>query len=79
MTLTDPNAMNYLISQLIEQDKVSLLHSSRELIEAYEILLSLSIIFGADSKSCISEMMLQTCVDIMQLVQEHLSEIEAND
>jgi len=59
--------------------KVNLKTSSQQLISIYEILICMSILFGADQKSKISETALETCLQIISLVQEHLEEIQSND
>lgn len=59
--------------------KVNLKTSSQQLISIYEILICMSILFGADQKSKISETVLETCLQIISLVQEHLEEIQSND
>ena len=59
--------------------KISLKTSSQQLISIYEILICMSILFGADQKSKITETVLETCLQIISLVQEHLEEIQSND
>ena len=59
--------------------KISLKTSSQQLISIYEILICMSILFGADQKSKITETVLETCLQIISLVQEHLQEIQSND
>lgn len=59
--------------------KMSIKDESQSLVNLYEIFLSLSILFGADLKAKTGEVMLQTCVNIMQMAHDNLADIEEND
>jgi len=48
-------------------------------VHIFEILLALSVLFGADLKSKTSERLLETCVDIFQSASIKLDEIEKHD
>ena len=64
---------------MIKMNKMSMKNESGTLISLYEIFISLSVLFGMDLKSRVSEVMLQTCVDIMGMAAENIEFIGDND
>ena len=77
--VVDPFALSFLTEQLIGMGKMSIKDESQTLVSLYEIFLSLSVLFGADLKAKTSEVMLQTCLDIMRMAHENIADIEEND
>ena len=78
-TVTDPFCLSFLTDQLIKMGKVSVKSQNQTLVALYEIFLSFSVLLGVDQKSKVGEIMLQTSLDIMIMVQEHIQDIEEND
>lgn len=53
--ISNPFVLSFLVKQMISMDKVNFKTGSKTLIAFYEMFLSLSILYGADKKSSVSE------------------------
>ena len=78
-TVSSPSAMRVVVEILLKLGKLSFSSANNELVQIFEILLSLSILFGADLKAKASESLLETCVVIMGSAAKKLEDIETND